>query len=130
MNQIKFRAWDTHQNKMITKFMIGSNTDPDSSEWTCPIVWMNNEWVNHDGLIILQFTGLQDKDGVDIYVGDIVLCYPDEVDTQYIRVVESDNNTPDIGITTNGRSGLILCKTSTHLIQIIGNIHQNPELIK
>ena len=137
MNQIKFRAWDTHQNKMITKFMIGSNTDPDSSEWTCPIVWTNNEWVNHDGLIILQFTGLQDKDGVDIYEGDI-LQPSSYLKSGFARCVVTfkkgmfcfEISKPFIASTSPLYRSLGRGKSACNQFTKIGTIHQNPELIK
>jgi len=53
MREIKFRAWNTHTNTMITKFLLGSQTDPEHPEWTCPLIWENDDWICCDAGIEL-----------------------------------------------------------------------------
>lgn len=75
-----------------------------------------------------QFTGLQDKNGKDIYEGDII-CFVDGlkrvndewIDNKHIYEVEYS------GAAFRGILGLSEC---TDAVEIIGNIYDNPDLLK
>jgi len=100
--ELKFRIWD----KNDTKSMIG------------PFSW--NRLPNFDqpdNFIILQYTGLKDKNGKEIYEGDILM--PDTFD----------------GIWPEQRNGVLVKDirqpfANAHLFKIVGNIFENPEPIK
>lgn len=123
MREIKFRAWDNLNKDMIFLDYIWNNH------------WYNNKnqavldnsnsvirpKVQNGQVVIMQYTGLKDRNGKEIYEGDILHWNND-----YIEIVEwSDKWTPhwkglpDTRITGGGRA-----------CEIIGNIYENPELIK
>ena len=132
--EIKFRAWDKTYNLMNYKVQVG-NTDYADKNYTCNSIWVdygdikNIGWMNADDKCIdlMQYTGLKDKNGVEIYEGDIV------------RVCNNNNGFFEV-IFINAYVGgwvlkhkeerfLSLGARKTTDIEIIGNIHQNPELL-
>jgi len=121
MREIKFRAWghladDDYQ--MFDSFHLFSGYGA-----FMPTVGNNQEPICDHTL--MQYTGLKDKNGVDIYEGDIV-SYRGYAPT---LVVFSERA---LGFRTNRppETGMVLMSQGDNQYEIIGNIHENPELLE
>ena len=130
MREIKFRAWDTYSAKMHYKFTIGSVTNPNDNLWTCPTAWVEDRgWVNCDTFELMQYTGLKDKNDVEIYEGDIVKAHTYKRTNFKIEFIEggfcATQNGIEYPIDINHFYPSIGCT-----IEVIGNIYENPELLE
>lgn len=139
MRELKFRAWSKTQKKMLERVLAGLG-DP------CSIVWDDDrkDWVNFDDACgaIMQFTGLLDKHGKEIYEGDIVRH--DDWDLLWI-VKWCDGKGENLGNQVgwwldNGyyKQELIAYLQGDEIgkreeyanATVLGNIHEHPELLK
>lgn len=113
----------------------------DNGEWNEGSLWvhLNKPYImttanvvgyEVDPETVGQYTGITDKNGVKIFEGDVVLCdrhINDEFDkkTFFVREIY-----PISGLIGESLSGNEICGDDWEFAEVIGNIHDNPEILK
>jgi uncharacterized phage protein (TIGR01671 family) len=128
MRELKFRVWDVETKRFF-------KTDYNEHLSVAISVDGKTLYQNYVGgdkeigkdVIIQQFTGLKDKNGVEIYEGDIVNVYSEEFENEnFTGKVIFDEGSFLTWINKNDIRGV----WSDDNIEVIGNIMENPELLK
>lgn len=115
---IKFRAWDGKTMRYdLTGLEHGKGNEMSG-------VFLDGDF--YGNIPLMQFTGLHDKNGVEIYEGDII---SDHVGIGCVR--HSDDHGAFRVSYGNGRAKWFYDYLDAEIktIEVIGNIYQNPELL-
>jgi len=134
MREIKFRAWDKKTKVMIYDIQDHRDCDDclgerggakDFLEYGCENF---GDFLNSDRFDVMQYTGLKDKNGKEIYEGDIV-DLDSWAGTQQIVFIEG------AFCLANEKGDYVgdihYCQhAGRKQSEVIGNIYENPELLK
>ena len=121
MRDIKFRAWD--KDKKIFKSDIGIL--PNGDLYDC----FMDHYEERKCFIISQYTGLKDRQGQEVYEGDIVK-FKGLFDMGKYENVEIVFDKGEFCIKWRGSICHNLLALNSDSIEVIGNIYENKELLK
>lgn len=115
MREIKFRAWVNKLGCWADEVICCQVGD----------VWGNlaiKDGIKYHNIEVMQYTGLKDKNGKEIYEGDCIRFTGACFVKGFSYVLWSDREAMFVDV-----SGCPICDRAD--IEVIGNIHQNPDLL-
>ena len=142
MRDIKFRIWDTENNEMLKV----QELDFEPTFYGGRIAIRPDQYSDYfdtEDMILMQYTGLHDKNGKEIYEGDVIEfsydVFTGNFDTKvgrgtiefiggafYIKPFEIEGKkVEDI----DNEEWFLLYTVNTDTLEVIGNVHENLELL-
>ena len=132
--EIKYRAWDELEKRMWTLEDAGEDSGDGSIQYFSEngsLEFGRLEFYdiglginsNFTKFPLMQYTGLKDKNGKEIYEGDILSISDREGDNQVVYFAEGFYCTDEFAL-------FELTRSKTRTFEVIGNIYENPELLE
>ncbi len=124
MREIKFRAWDKEKKQF---FVSDGNLDSEVCVAESGIVYLLDDEPyaqQTDRFVLMQYTGLKDKNGKEIYEGDVL----EDGEGFRAKVIFDDIN----GMFVAEEMNTIIWYNRPALLEteVIGNIYEHPELLE
>ncbi|WP_373742833.1 YopX family protein [Jeotgalibaca porci] len=132
MREINFRAYSKRTKKMYNVLVIFFYQKVVKLSKTCGSGISFLEQL--DDVVLMQYIGLKDKNGVEIYEGDIVAIE----NHPFQKTDDSDagmeiNGNYEVGWNADDLTwcagSLLLARVKSY-VRVIGNIHENPDLLE
>lgn len=118
MREIKFRAWDKENNQWVNQNAVLPNwSDTPYFNVACIVGDETLELRSDENFIWCEYTGLKDKNGKEVFEGDIV------------RFKLFNEATPCYWEVKIPNIYLAMKNEENHQIEVIGNLYQHPELL-
>jgi uncharacterized phage protein (TIGR01671 family) len=134
MKNIKFRAWDDELKVMhygigVTSLSVLIFEDVGNKMKVPQII--AEIGIERDEIYVMQYTGLHDKNGKEIYEGDIISWKHGRSEVKWVERKSSETYghgdygvSSTVGFVFDGYYG------QPEESEVIGNIYENPELLK
>ena len=130
IREIKFRAWDNYHGEMVRVYAIALEKNcfkTDNYIYGSSPHFYDEHINSHltEECELMQYTGIDDKNGKEIYEGDIVIAYNEECD--FICKGQIVWDKWECGFSIKGEEPIFIgCYPE---LEVIGNIYENQELL-
>ena len=130
MSRYKFRVWDKEFEETLTQ---DEGTFQYRDRYDYWVTDLEDAMGNPERFTIMQYTGLKDVNGVEIYEGDIATMIVFKDNAEYLGYVVFENGCFCLNISLDGAKYKVPAsewKETETIITVIGNVYENPALLE